>query len=114
MTTARGEQHRLKPKGPRLWAIRLHVYGKAGYACVDCSWKPPVIPDDYDGSYALFEIQERPDGRLVTVYLELGHRIEAWRGGKYTTRNLKAQCSPCNRRHSRPRPRGPRRQEVTA
>jgi hypothetical protein len=117
MTTAKGEQHRLKPKGRALWAIRLAVYRKAGWKCVDCGWKP-FRPEDYDGSYALYEIRDRtptprsPDTNM-TVYLELGHRVEAWRGGKYVVRNLKAQCGPCNRKGSRPRPRRPQ-MEATA
>jgi hypothetical protein len=109
MTTAKGAPHRVKPRGPALWTLRLAVYKRDHYMCVDCGWAPDV-PEGYDGRYALFEIQDRAPTRRnpvtsVTVYLELGHKVEAWRGGKYVKRNLKSQCSPCNRRTSRRAPR---------
>ncbi len=105
MTAPKAGPHRAKPHGPRLWALRLTVYTRDGFKCVDCGWAPEV-PEDYDGRYALSEIRERqatPRNPVtdVTVYLELGHKIEPWRGGQYVKRNLKSQCSPCNRRRPR-------------
>jgi 5-methylcytosine-specific restriction endonuclease McrA len=102
MTAAKGAPGRAKPKRQVLAALRLAVYDKCNWKCVDCDWKPGV-PEDYDGRYALFEMRPHRSTRKnpssqVTVYLELGHIIPPDQGGLYELGNLNAQCSPCNRR----------------
>lgn len=105
--TPRPRNSRHRPKvSMRLRAeIRLAVYIRDGYACVDCGWKPE-IPDGYHGESALAgsapaEALEQPgrhpSQQLAAVrILTLGHKIPYSRGGQFTVDNLHAQCSTCN------------------
>jgi 5-methylcytosine-specific restriction endonuclease McrA len=105
MTTAQGARHPYRPSGKALARIRLAVYTRDGYRCVWCAWQPPDIPPDYDGTHALGSLERRSPTRrnlseTIARRLELGHIVPPRDGGRYTTENLRAECSPCNRGHT--------------
>lgn len=105
MTVTPTRRHRPKISKAKRARIRLAVYERDGYACIDCGWKPD-IPEDYDGTYALAgpapaealtEPGRHPSQQLAAVrILTLGHEIPYSQGGAFVIGNLKAQCSTCN------------------
>jgi 5-methylcytosine-specific restriction endonuclease McrA len=97
--------HRPKVSKRQLTDIRLAVYERDGYACVNCGWQPE-IPERYSGDGALCgpapesELRKpgrHPSQRLArTRVLELDHKIPYSKGGRFTVKNLQAMCSTCN------------------
>jgi 5-methylcytosine-specific restriction endonuclease McrA len=89
----------------QLAEIRLAVYRRDGYACVNCGWQPE-IPERYSGdgalcgpapAEALTEPGRHPSQRLAKLrVLELDHKIPYSKGGDFTVKNLQAMCSTCN------------------
>ena len=98
-------KHRPKVSKRQLEQIRLAVYERDGYACVNCGWQPE-IPEKYYGFSALCgpapeeELRKpgrHPSQRLAkTRVLELDHKIPYSKGGQFTVKNLQAMCSTCN------------------
>lgn len=72
-------------------AIRLAVYQRDGFRCIDCRWAP-TVPEGYDGRYAL---SEKP-AVGGTIFLTMDHRTPRAAGGPTTIDNLDTRCSPCN------------------
>ena len=101
----RTSRHRPKISRRKRARIRLAVYERDGYACVDCGWKPE-IPDDYRGENALAgpapaaaleQPGRHPSQQLARIrILTLGHKTPYGQGGQFTIDNLQAQCSTCN------------------
>lgn len=71
--------------------LRKQVYERNGFACVLCGWRPPNIPETYDGSYALYDLNS-------FICLEIDHIYPRSKGGSNSIDNLQALCSKCNAR----------------
>jgi 5-methylcytosine-specific restriction endonuclease McrA len=75
------------------------VYIRDGFTCRICGWKPPNIPEDYDGRYALAAGYPCPrTGRSKIRILELDHIKPRLHGGSNDVSNLQALCNSCNAR----------------
>lgn len=79
----------------RLYAMRLAVYTRDGFACRHCGFKADE-PGHYDGRKAI--CWEPSPGGYTRYYLELDHITPRALGGKFTFDNLQALCTPCNAR----------------
>lgn len=98
-------RHRPKVGKRQLAEIRLAVYERDGFACVNCGWQPE-IPQNYRGWSALCgpapaaELAKpgrHPSQRLAKLrVLELDHKIPYSKGGQFIVKNLQAMCSTCN------------------
>lgn len=65
------------------WELRIEVFGRHAFACVDCGEAFPKHSDPYQGE--------------GIENLTLGHIIPRSMGGRLEARNLVAQCLECNR-----------------
>jgi 5-methylcytosine-specific restriction endonuclease McrA len=86
---------RPKVSPARLKRTRLAVYQRDGYACKTCGWKP-MVPESYDGQYALSETYRKSNGKYGVRILELDHVWPYLLGGKFEADNLQALCNSCN------------------
>ena len=81
-------------------SVRLKVYRRSDFTCVGCGWRP-VVPEGYDGRYALGDPQFRDEwGQRKLRLLEIDHiypRALGGRGGVDHS-NLQAMCNSCNAR----------------
>lgn len=81
-----------KPSKSTVTKMRRLVFPRDNWTCQDCGLHiPPKSEDELAGRYAPSVIQG---------WLELDHVIPKARGGLFIASNLRAACSPCNRRKS--------------
>lgn len=76
-------------KYPKWANLRVEVFRRDGFSCVECGWAPEHVPDDYDGRYTISE--SRPDRQL-----EMDHIVSLASGGGNSPENFQTLCNRCN------------------
>lgn len=80
-----------------LKSVRRRVYERDDWTCQYCGLRiEPRAADERDGTAA----PSLPTGPTSWISLELDHVVPHSAGGPGTVGNLRAACSPCNRRKS--------------
>lgn len=68
--------------------LRVQVMIRDDFTCQECGWRPPDVPDDYDGRFTVGVIWDR--------VLHLDHLVARAHGGPNAADNLRVLCEPCN------------------